>query len=131
MAIDRKTGKREMVVKIKEIPVPKYEEDYEESLKRQLFEEKNKKKVDDAIDFYEDTRDMHHHKRDGEWDVPIDEEIRYFDPELSYELTGYRPISMSQGLDFDPSEFTKTAAIYKKNEKYTDFPEGTKPYNEF
>jgi hypothetical protein len=61
----------------------------------------------------------------------LDERIRYFDPELSYELTGYKPINMSEGLDFDPDDFTKTADIYTKKGKYTDFPEGTKPYNDF
>jgi hypothetical protein len=38
---------------------------------------------------------------------------------------------MNEGLDFNPEEFIKTARIYEKNGKYTDFPEGTKPYNDF
>lgn len=29
----------------------------------------------------------------GEWDVKIGEPIEFFDPNLSYELTGYRPIT--------------------------------------
>ena len=36
------------------------------------------------------------------WDVKIDDKIEYFDPHLSYELTGYRPINSTQGLDFNP-----------------------------
>jgi hypothetical protein len=36
------------------------------------------------------------------WDVPIDEKIEHFDPELSYEITGYRPINDTKGLDFNP-----------------------------
>lgn len=139
MAIDKTTGKRKRVV-IKEEPkkkkVPKYEVDYEEELKKQLFAEEinkkeNKESKPDEIDFYEDVREFHHVKRDGEWDVPLDEQIMYFDPELSYEITGYRPISMTDGLDFNPEEFTKTASIYESKGKYTDFPEGTKPYNDF
>lgn len=140
MAIDKTTGKRKRVV-IKEQPkkkIPKYETDYEEELKRQLFaEESNKKEIkkeeskEGNLDFYEETREFHHVKRNGEWDVPLDEQILYFDPELSYEITGYRPISMSDGLDFNPEEFTKTASIYETKGKYTDFPEGTKPYNDF
>lgn len=63
--------------------------------------------------------------------MPLDEEIHYFDPELSYEITGYRPISMTDGLDFDPAPFSEVARIYEKNEKYTDFPEGSKPYRDF
>lgn len=63
--------------------------------------------------------------------MPIDEEIKYFDPELSYELTGYRPITMEQGLDFDPTPFRAMAIKYETTGKYTEFPAGTKPYNEF
>ena len=33
-----------------------------------------------------------------EWDVPIDQEIKYFDASLSYELTGYKPINETEGL---------------------------------
>lgn len=131
MAIDRKTGKRKMIVESKKRK-PKYEEDYEESLKKQLFEEEIKKKEEKQDDgFFEDVRVLEHRKRNGDWDVPLDEEIHYFDPELSYEITGYRPISMTDGLDFDPAPFSEVARIYEKNEKYTDFPEGSKPYRDF
>jgi hypothetical protein len=51
----------------------------------------------------------------------------YFDPELSYELTGYRPITMDKGLDFDPEPFREMAKIYEEKGKYTEFPEGSKP----
>ena len=27
------------------------------------------------------------------WDVPLSQEIQYFDPNLSYEITHYRPIT--------------------------------------
>ena len=37
-----------------------------------------------------------------EWDVKIGDPIDYFDSNLSYELTGYRPINDTQGLDFNP-----------------------------
>lgn len=134
MAIDRSTGKRIPTIK-REKKVPKYEEDYENALRQQLFEDDKKKKKndieDDGIGFVEETRELHHHKRDGEWDVTLDEEIKYFDPELSYELTGYRPVSMTAGLDFDPEPFTEAARTYERVGKYTDFPEGTKPYREY
>lgn len=132
MAIDKVTGKRIPIIK-REKKVPKYEEDYENALRQQLFEDdkKSKKTDDEDVGFYEETREMHHHKRDGDWDVPLDEEIRYFDPELSYELTGFRPVSMTQGLDFDPEPFTEAARTYERVGKYTDFPEGTKPYREY
>jgi len=37
------------------------------------------------------------------WDFPIDSEIEYFDAGKSYELTGFRPINDTDGLDFDPN----------------------------
>ena len=64
-------------------------------------------------------------KSDSEWDVPIDQPVTYFDPELSYELTGYRPITATKGLDFDPKLFTVAADTYRKNGRYTDFIPGT------
>jgi hypothetical protein len=45
--------------------------------------------------------------------VEIGEEIEYFDPTLSYELTGYRPITETEGLDFDPEPFLKAANFYR------------------
>jgi hypothetical protein len=39
------------------------------------------------------------------WDVKKEDKISYFDPELSYELTGYRPITKTKGLDFNPEWF--------------------------
>ena len=63
--------------------------------------------------------------------MPLNEEIRYFDPELSYEITGYRPINMEQGLDFDPLPFMATGQIFTETGKYTEYPQKTKPYNDF
>ena len=61
----------------------------------------------------------------GEWDVPIGMPITYFDPTLSYELTGYRPITATEGLDFDPKLFTEAADSFRKNGRYTMFMPGT------
>lgn len=67
MAIDKVTGKRIPIIK-REKKVPKYEEDYENALRQQLFEDdkKSKKTDDEDVGFYEETREMHHHKRDGD-----------------------------------------------------------------
>lgn len=43
--------------------------------------------------------------KNKEWDVPKEAPIPYFDPELSYELTGYKPINKTKGLDFNPEWF--------------------------
>lgn len=113
---------------------PTFTENYEESLIKQLFEEKQKKleSIDTSILQEQEEKTWVHHKRNNaKWDVPIDEEIRYFDPELSYELTGYRPITMEQGLDFEIAPFKERATKYEATGKYTEYPAGTKPYNEF
>ena len=41
------------------------------------------------------------------WDVKKEDPIPYFDANLSYELTGYKPINKYRGLDFNPSWFTE------------------------
>ena len=39
-------------------------------------------------------------EREGYWDFPLSVEIEFFDPLYSYELTGYKPINETQGLEF-------------------------------
>lgn len=48
--------------------MPTFEERYEESLKKKLFEEELSKQVDDdeEAEYYEETRNLKHQKRDGE-----------------------------------------------------------------
>ena len=141
MAIDSETGKRIKLVKTaldiqkekKEKARPKFDITYEEELKKQLFEEDarklEKEKITEEI-IQEEKLTGHFARPLEEWDVPITEEILYFDPELSYELTGYRPITMEKGLDFDPEPFREMAHIYETTGSYTKFPEGTKPWRD-
>lgn len=65
------------------------------------------------------------------WDVKKDEPIEYFDPTLSYELTGYRPINEKDGLDFDPSWFTETRDTFIKTGRYCTYLPKSKRFNEF
>lgn len=65
------------------------------------------------------------------WDVPIDQEITYFDPTLSYELTGYRPVDEERGFDFDPEWFQQSKRVKLETGKYCAFPHGTKKYHDF
>ena len=118
--------------------MPTFEERYEESLIKQLFEAELKQKAkelendnEEEADYYEEHRQMVHQKRDGNWDVILDEEIMYFDPELSYEITGYRPITMTDGLDFNPAPFREAAETYEKFKYYTNYKPGSKPYKEY
>lgn len=65
------------------------------------------------------------------WDVRKDEMITFFDPTLSYEATGYRPIDGEHGLDFDPNWFNKVARNKKNTKKYCPYKPGTKEYRDF
>lgn len=64
-------------------------------------------------------------KEEKKWDVPITEKVTYFDPSLSYELTGYRPINKEKGLDFDPKLFTEAADAYRRDGQYTHYHQDT------
>ena len=66
-----------------------------------------------------------------EWDIKIGDEVEYFDSDLSYEYTKYRPLTKTQGLDFNPSWFTEAREIKLRTGKYCAFPPGTKAYHDF
>lgn len=38
---------------------------------------------------------------------------------------------MTKGLDFDPTPFRELAMLYNRTGKYTEYPKGCKPYNDF
>ena len=65
------------------------------------------------------------------WDIKINEKVTYFDPLLTYEITGYRPIDETRGLDFKPEWFTETREVKLKTGKYCTYPPGTKKYADF
>lgn len=69
--------------------------------------------------------------RKGEWDVTINEDIPFFDSNLSYELTGYKPIDATHGLDFDPNWFTEAKEGFLRTGHYCTYKPGTKAYNDF
>lgn len=69
--------------------------------------------------------------REGIWDVKIGDPIEYFDKRLSYEITGYRPITETEGLDFDPSWFTKARDTFLKTGQYCSYYFGSKMYRDF
>lgn len=65
------------------------------------------------------------------WDVKIGDKIEYFDANLSYEVTGYRPITATQGLDFNPEWFTEARETFRRTGHYCSYRLGSKPYNDF
>lgn len=65
------------------------------------------------------------------WDVTKDMEIECFDPTLSYELTGYRPIDETHGLDFDPSWFTEVRETFLRTGRYCSYLPRSKRWDAF
>lgn len=66
-----------------------------------------------------------------EWDVKIGDPIEYFDPYLSYELGGYKPINDDKGLDFDPNWFREDAVRKMSTGRYSNFEIGSKTHLDF
>lgn len=65
------------------------------------------------------------------WDVTKDMKIECFDPTLSYELTGYRPIDETHSLDFDPSWFTEVRETFLRTGKYCSYLPRSKRWDAF
>lgn len=65
------------------------------------------------------------------WDVKKDDPIPYFDANLSYELTGYRPINKYRGLDFNPSWFTEARDTFVRTGHYTRFRRNSRSWRAF
>ena len=63
------------------------------------------------------------------WDVKIGDKIEYFDPELSYQISGYRPVTMTKGLDFDPLPFSEAGRIYEETGHYCTYRTGKLAYD--
>lgn len=66
-----------------------------------------------------------------DWDVKIGDQIDYFDKRLSYELTGYRPITETEGLDFNPNWFTQARQQKINTDHYCSYYFGSKAYRDF
>lgn len=66
-----------------------------------------------------------------EWDVKLDDKIHFFNPNLSYELSKYRPISMTQGLDFDPAPFQEVYRHKLEFGVHCKFPTGSPQMKDF
>lgn len=65
------------------------------------------------------------------WDVPKEQKIECFDPQLSYELVGYRPIDATHSLDFNPDWFTEARDTFKAKGKYCSALPNSKRWREF
>lgn len=119
---------KEQYEEIKESMKPKVKEiDSEQQLIEELFQ------ITESINNELETNESKStvKSRDCLWDYVIEDNVDFFDPECSYELTGYKPITETKGLDFNPEWFTEAAMLYEATGKYTEYPQGTKPYNDY
>lgn len=87
--------------------------------------------IESAENIEEVKKEAHSKRSDRQWDVTIEDEIEYFDPTLTYELTGYRPLTETEGLDFDPGPFREVGEIYQRTGHYTAYRKNTKPFVDF
>lgn len=85
---------------------------------QKIVEEVKAKESLDTSEIIEQAKETLEDQRD--WDIRIDQQIDYFDPNLSYELTGYKPINDSKGLDFNPEWFTEAREIFKRTGHYCE-----------
>lgn len=65
------------------------------------------------------------------WDIKKEDPIPYFDANLSYELTGYKPINKYRGLDFNPSWFTEARDTFVRTGHYTRFRRNSRSWRAF
>lgn len=122
---------KEIRESLKEKDAPKeiaFKDNYEEELIRELF--KGDITVSQALG-KENAPEQPKREKSGLWDYVLEDEIKFFDPECSYELTGYKPITETKGLDFNPEWFTEAARTYTETGKYTEYPAGSKPYADY
>ncbi len=66
-----------------------------------------------------------------QWDYRIGDNIEYFDPTKSYEITGYRPIDKENGLDFNPDDLCKRFFIKINTEYIAHIHQKPKDMSEF
>ena len=103
----------ELQLIVNEVKKKQQEEDYQEV--QELIDQKRLERSNDK----------------SYWDVPIDQEITCFDPTLSYELTGYRPIDETHSLDFNPDWFTEIREVFKKTGRYCSYLPRSKRWDAF
>jgi len=74
-------------------------------------------------------------KKDIKWDITHKKALEMvandticFDPTLSYETTGYRPIDSVNGLDFSPDGFREVGVWRMENKQYNTLMTNSRPY---
>lgn len=68
---------------------------------------------------------------ENDWDFKIGDDIKFFDPTKSYELSGYKLIDDTHGLEFDPNWFLEARNTFIRTGHYCEFRFGSKAFNDF
>lgn len=97
----------------------------------QEVQEKTEEQYKPIEEVLQESKEPQQQQKTSEWDVPIGQEVQFFDARLSYELTGYKPLNETRGLDFDPSWFTETRDTFNRTGHYCQFRNGTKAFADF
>lgn len=109
----------------------KLPEEIQDKVSEVLYEMKTKEEQE-VHNFVEEYKAK---KREGEWDITTEQLLKmekpFFDAELSYEITGYKPLTETKGLDFNPAWFTEARDTYNSTGHYTQYHFGTKAYRDF
>ena len=134
-----KMGEKPKVKKEKKKPKTVQEQytEIKEAIKPKVKENVNEQElINELFNFQEESKELLPEKeetkhRDGLWDFVIEDEITFFDPLCSYELTGYKPINDKDGLDFDPRPFREAAILYETTGQYSAYSKDSKPYIDF
>lgn len=98
------------------------------SLVEEVQEKQEKLQQQINEELYKEKNPEH---KEGIWDVKIEDPIPYFDKRLSYEITGYKPITETEGLDFRPEWFTEARDTFIKTGHYCSYYPGSKLYRDF
>lgn len=70
-------------------------------------------------------------EKEIDWDIKIGDPIEFFDSRLSYEVTKYRPINETDGLDFNPDWFREDAIAKASTGNYSNALTGSKTQRDF
>lgn len=90
----------------------------------QIVEEVKEKQKQEQEQTFEEIKKEVKKAHNGGWDFTKEETPNFFDTNCSYEITGYKPIDKTRGLDFDPSWFTEVRETFLKTGHYCQERQG-------
>ena len=96
---------------------------------QKIIDDVKQKEIQEFKEVIEQSKEVLNEQR--EWDIKIDQDILFFDPLLSYELTGYKPINDTKGLDFNPNWFTEARDTFNRTGYYCEAQFESKAFRKY